>query len=88
MRPVLDQKERDRIVELARRYLQPHQPADYRLEVVADAIEQEDDWYYVVVVPSRNDIRSYDYSARLVEAELDMQEKEHVKVLLVPALPN
>lgn len=88
MHAIADQGERERIVSLARRYLEPHQPADYRLEVDADSIHQGRRSDHVVVVPSRLDIRSYDYSARLAEAELDMQEKEQVKVLLVPALPN
>ncbi len=88
MRAVTDQKERARIVALAQKYLEPHQAPDYRMEVEADSIQQDDDWYYVVVIPSRYDIRSYDYSARLAEAELDLQEKEQLNVLLVPALPN
>lgn len=86
MHPVTDE-ERKRIVQLARKYLEKHQPSNYRLEVIEDAIEQDDDWYYVVVEPSRQDVRTYDYSERLVEAELDLQEHEKVKVLLVPALP-
>lgn len=88
MQAVNDSDVRARIVELIRKYLDRHQPADYRLDIVADSISQEDDWYYVVVEPSRNDIRSYDYSARLADAELELQEQEKVKVLLVPALPN
>ena len=88
MHLLLDLKDRERIAELARRYLQPHQPRDYRLEVDVESIHQDEDWYYVVVEPSREGVRSYDYSARLAEAELDLQEKEKVNILLVPALPN
>ena len=88
MHPILDDKKRSIIAELAETYLKPHQPDGYQLRVIVDSIQQDDDWYYVVVEPSRNDIRSYDYSARLAEAELDLQEKEKLKVLLVPALPN
>lgn len=88
MHDVLDPVERDKIVNLAKKYLDRHQPTDYRLVIVPDAIQRDDDWYYVVVEPSRNDIRSYDYSARLAEAELELQERENVNVLLVPALPN
>jgi len=88
MRAVLDEQERARVVDLARKHLAPHQPEGYRLEVLAEEIHQDDDWYYVVVKPSRSDVRSYDYSQRLAEAELDLQEKENVKILLVPALPS
>jgi hypothetical protein len=87
MHPV-DAQKRDEIVELARRYLAKYQPTDYRLEIEKESVMQDEDWYYVVVVPSRDDVRSYDYSARLAEAELDLQEKEPINVLLVPALPD
>lgn len=88
MHPVLDQEELSRVINLARRYLEPHQPADYRLEVVPEAVRQEEDWFYVVVEPTRDDIRSYDLSSRLADAEIDLQEKESIKILLVPVLPG
>lgn len=86
----LDQNELTEVLELVRKYLKPHQPdpSDYQLEVIPDAVRREDDWLYVVVQPSRDGVRSNDYSSRLVEAELDLQEREGRKVLLVPALPE
>ncbi len=87
MHPV-DERKREEIIALARRYLAKHQPADYQLEIDRDSVMQDEDWYYVVVSPSRNDVRSYDYSARLAEAELDLQEEQNVNVLLVPTLPD
>ncbi len=87
MIPVKD-PQRQRIVELVQKYLEPHQPKDFRLEIRPDAIEQEEDWYYVVVEPSREDARSYEYYGRLAEAELDLQDKEHLNILLVPVLPS
>ena len=80
----VDANQRTRIIELVRKYLAPHQPQDYELVINEEAVQQDDDWYYVLVEPSREDVRSYDYSARLAEAELDLQEKEKVNVLLVP----
>lgn len=90
MIPVKDQKEVKRIVDLVQKYLEPHQPKDksYQLKVIREGVQQEDEWLYVVVEPSREDVRSYDYNARLVEAEQELQEKENVKVLLVPTLPD
>jgi hypothetical protein len=86
----LEDADRRRVLDLARKYLEPHQPQDgsYRLDVIDEAVRKEDEWYYVVVVPSRYDIRSYDYSSRLAEAEQDLQDSEQLKVLLVPAIPN
>ena len=88
MHPIRNQRKRKRIVALASKYLKKNEPPEYQLVIDADSIQEDDDWYYVVVTPSRTDIRSYDYSARLADAELDMQENEKVNVLLVPALPN
>ena len=77
-----------RAVELARKYLEPHQPATgYRLEVIDDGVKHDDDWWYVLVQPDREEIYSYDYYGRLAEAEIDLKDSEHVNVLLVPVLP-
>ncbi|MEW6250138.1 MAG: hypothetical protein AB1716_05795 [Planctomycetota bacterium] len=84
----MDEKQRARIIEMVRKYLAAHQPKDYELVIDEQSVQQDDDWYYVLVEPSREDVRSYDYSARLAEAELDLQEQEKVNILLVPVLPN
>ena len=75
------------VARLAERYLEPHQPADWRLEVQMDQIRQDGDWWEVVVHPSRRDAYSYEYYGRLSAAEEDLQAAEDVKVLLVPLLP-
>jgi 3-deoxy-D-arabino-heptulosonate 7-phosphate (DAHP) synthase len=78
----------EQVLELARQHLEKYQPREYRLEVLADGIRQEDDWWYVLVRPSRDDIRAYDYAGRLAEAEQDLRDASDVKVLLVPVLPD
>ena len=86
MTPVAD-SERERIVKLVQECLKKHQPNDYRLEVVPDGVQQDGDWYYVVVQPSREDV-SYEYYGLLTDAETDLQERESMKILLVPAIPS
>ncbi len=81
-------QEREKIAAVVSRYLEPYQPPDFRLNVRPDEIMQDDDWYYVLVEPSREDARSYEYYGRLAEAELDLQEREKMKVLLVPVIPG
>ena len=78
----------EKLAALVQRYLEPHQASDYRLNVMADGVRQEDDWWYVVVQPDKSDVRAYDYAARLSEAEQDLQDKEHLNVLFVPVMPN
>jgi hypothetical protein len=88
----MSQKQReltqDEVVTLAEKYLAPHQPANYRLKVLRDGVRRDDDWWYVVVQPDRDDVYSYEYYGRLAEAELDLEEAEHLHVLLVPTLPG
>lgn len=78
--------ENSRIRDSVTRYLEPRQPQGYRLNVVG--LKRDGDYFYVVVQPSREDIRSYDYYNILAEVENDIEENENLNVLLVPALPG
>lgn len=78
----------EQVIALARKYLEPHQPVNYRLTVMEKDVRRDDDWWYVLVQPDREDVRSYDYYGRLAEAEIDLKDAEHVNVLLVPVLPQ
>ena len=82
------QKEIAEIAKIAKQYLEPHQPDTYRLIVKENGIKKDQDFWYVVVQPSRDDIRSYDIYARLSEAEADIESHENLKILLVPVLPG
>jgi hypothetical protein len=75
------------VITLARKYLEPHQPREYRLEVTEKGLKKEEDWWYVLVQPTGKDVRSYDYYGRLAEAEIDLMDSEKINVLLVPVLP-
>lgn len=78
----------ENIVETVRRFLEPHQPQDYRLKVLEQGVRHRDDWWEVVVQPDRDDIRSYDYHAILAETEGELEEETGMNVLLVPVLPG
>lgn len=79
---------RERIIEIVGKYLEPHQPKNYRLHVRPKGMRQDGDYWYVVVQPDKEDIRSYDYYGRLADAENDIEENEQLKILLVPVLPG
>jgi hypothetical protein len=72
-----------RVVNLARQYLEPHQPKDYRLEVLDDAERQPDGWWYVYFRPSREGLKSYEYEGRVIEAMQDLMEKEKANVVFL-----
>ena len=80
--------EKSKVLDLIESYLQPHQPLDYRLNVSREGVRQDGNWWYVVVQPDRDDVRSLDYSAIMSQTEDELEEKEHLKVLLVPSLPG
>ena len=81
--------EQQQVIETVRRYLEPHQPLNYRLNVISTGVRHtEDDWWEVVVQPGREDVRSYEYCGRLADAENDTEDNEHLKILLVPVLPG
>ena len=80
-------KEQQNVIDVVRRYLEPHQPADYRLNVMEQGIRHRQDWWEVVVQPDK-DVYSYDYYGRLAEAEGDIESHENLKILLLPVLPG
>jgi hypothetical protein len=77
-----------KVVDLARKYLEPHQPADYRIEVSPQGVQRLDDFWYVVVKPSREDVQSYDLGARLADASIDLEKREKVHVLYTTVMPQ
>jgi hypothetical protein len=87
-KPAVKRLTAKQVITLAKKYLAPHQPTDYKLRVIEDGVKKDDDWWYVLVQPDREDIRSYDYYGRLAEAEISLKDSENVNVLLVPVLPG
>jgi hypothetical protein len=58
------------------------------LEVVQDAYRQDDDWLVVVVAPTKEGIRAYDYVKVLGDVEKDLRQSGIANVLLVPAMAD
>lgn len=74
----------DRVAEMAGRYLEKHQPADYRILVLREGIrEDEDGWWEVPIKVSKKDVPSYDWINRSAVAAVDLDEAEGVHVLFM-----
>jgi hypothetical protein len=58
---------------------------DFRL-VVSEEYRQEDDWWYLVVVPNKDGVRLNEYVEVLMVVERKLGREASVNVLLVPAL--
>jgi hypothetical protein len=78
----------DKVLDLIESYLERHQPKDYRLNVSREGVRQDGNWWFVVVQPDRDDMNARDYSVIMSQTEDELEDREHLKVLLVPSLPG
>ena len=85
MHLVPDPAVRQQIARAAQDALDRHQPRNYRIQVSADAILEEDGWYHVVVT-TQNDVRDRDFYDALADAEAELQDANGHQYLLVPAV--
>jgi hypothetical protein len=68
--------------------LEPHQPPDYRMKVISQGVQKIDGMWYVVVEPSREDIKSYDFNGRLAEAAADLVRQNGEYIQLTTVMPQ
>lgn len=78
----------DKVLDLIESYLERHQPKGYHLNVSRDGVRQDGNWWFVVVQPDRDDVNARDYSVIMSQTEDELEDREHLKVLLVPSLPG
>ncbi|MFQ5435389.1 MAG: hypothetical protein ACE5FD_10980 [Anaerolineae bacterium] len=76
----------DQIVEKVQVCLDKNPPAGYRLNVDPAGVRQDDDWWYVTVVPDKPGVRAYDYANALTEIEEQLGSEGSINILLVPTL--
>ena len=79
---------KSQIITLVQEALDRHQPKNYRMTVARDAVVRNDDTWYVVVEPSREDVQSYDFNARLAEAAAELWDVKGIKIQLTTVLPQ
>ncbi len=73
------------ITQLVRAQLLLHDSERLHIEVLADGVRKDGDWWHVPVRPTTDAPRTYEYYDRLSEVEDELTESKHVRVLLVPA---
>jgi hypothetical protein len=79
---------RERIAQTVRRYLANVRPGGVTLEVVDTDIRQVDHWWRVPIRPSVWPARMFEYYEALAEVESEIQEKEHLNILLSTGEPQ
>lgn len=67
---------KEQIVQLVRKYLSGHQPADNPIEVLEQSVRHDEDWWYVSVRPNHAIPKTYEYYSALAETETEIKDKE------------
>jgi hypothetical protein len=76
------------VAQKVREYLRDRHVDGVTLEVVEDAIRKVDYWWRVPVRPSIWPKRMFEYYEALAEVESEIQEKEHLNILLATSEPR
>jgi hypothetical protein len=74
------------IVDKVRRRLMDGEHEGIHLRV--DGEKLDDEWLYIVVVPSKAGVRASEYANFMSRVERELREQGDDKVLLVPALQD
>ena len=82
--PIMDQT--SAIVDKVRRRLADGEREGIHLRVTGDKLD--DDWLYIVVVPSKPGVRASEYANFMSKIERELRADGHDNVLLVPALDD
>ncbi len=76
------------VLDLVEQHIRQRQSSEFELNVVREGVRHEGNWWYIVVQPNPPDINARTYQNAMEEAEEDMDQREHVNVLLLPNLPG
>lgn len=74
------------IVEKVRKRLVQGEQEGIHLKVVSEKLD--DDWLYIVVVPSKAGVRASEYANFMSKIERELRAQGDDQVLLVPALDD
>ena len=76
------------VIEAVRRHLADQHPGGATLDVVAQGVRQDSEWWYVPVRPSLQPARKFEYYEALARVEAALAQTDNLTVLLIPALPD
>jgi hypothetical protein len=74
------------IVEKVRKRLAQGEQEGIHLKIVSEKLD--DDWLYIVVVPSKAGVRASEYANFMSKIERELRAQGDDQVLLVPALDD
>ena len=91
----MDTTTKQDVIDLVRKYVERHQPNDYRLIVpddgirfVSDGVTDPSECFIVAVIPEGRASSAIEYVDRLMRIERDITANEEVRVSVLPAMPG
>ena len=76
------------VAQAVRERIQEEHPGGATLEVIEQNVHWQDGFWHVPVKISEEPRRKYQFYEVLADAEENLDENEHLKVLLVPVYPD
>ncbi len=73
------------VIQRVRPYLERNPIENTVPEILEDALHLEEDWWYVPIRIAPGTTHTYQYYDMLTDIEDEIKEREHLKVMFVPA---
>lgn len=74
------------IIDAVSDLLKDRHPDGTNLEVLAEGVRHEQEWWYVPVRPNRQPEKRFEYYEALADVERRLLQEQHYTVLLVPVI--
>jgi len=75
------------VAQVVREYIRDRHPGGVTLDVDEQGIRRERHWWHVPIRPSVEPTKRYEYYEALADVEGELEDREQLKVLLVPGDP-
>ena len=79
---------KESVAHIVSEHIKDRHPGGITLEVVEEDIHKVDNWWRVPVRPSAWPVKRYAYYEELAEIESDIQENEHLDILISTGVPE
>ena len=73
------------VIQRVRPYLERNPVENTVPEILEEALHLEEDWWYVPIRIAPGTTQTYQYYDLLTDIEDEIKEREHLKVMFVPA---
>jgi len=77
---------RDDLIKRVKDFLKGPDLKSFELQVFESGVRQDDDWWYIPIAPQADGVRAFDYAGKLHSFEESLENKEGVKVLIIPSV--